>query len=163
MSSSGDGLKITIDTRGLAEALARLPAVQNREQQDILRYNARRLLKQVAYLTKRADSKDVPKAKRGRVGRLRAGWYASWKELGLPGMAYATPGAVAKFGGDEGAFGDQSDDKENPQITMTNLCPYGESVENFAQAVQNEVDRQAKAVHAYVDKKMAEMIAKHLA
>ena len=90
------GVTIKIDTSELEKALDRLQSAQGRDAADIVKYNAKKLLKAVAWITKRADKGNVPKRKLGRVGRLRAGWYASWKGLGLAGMAYSTPGAVQK-------------------------------------------------------------------
>ena len=156
-----DGVKISIDTSGLQEALERLPAVQHREIEDILKYNCRKLLKQVAWLTRRADKGDVPNGKKGRIGRLRAGWFAAWQGLGMAGMAYSTPGAIQGYA-TEGSFGDQSKDKTSPMIYMANECPYGDDVPNFAQSVQNEVDRQTAAIHKYTDEKLGEMLAKAL-
>lgn len=121
---------IKINTDSFMEQLRRLQIASGRAGGSMVRYWSRKLLKKMAWDTRRA-ARRFPNS-----GRLRAGWYPAAAAIGVS-TVYA--GSAPNKG--EGSCIDGSKSTLAPRITMTNSVPFGPYVKGIAAALQGSVSR----------------------
>ncbi len=146
-----------VDFSPLERGYKKLSQVQDRTLKDIITFNMKMIVRKLAWLTTKAKRVDVPKKKRGRIGRARAGWHASWIGLGMQGKAYSTAGAVKMYA-KEGEYKEVFSGDDN-YVEIANNVSYLKKIVS-SEEMQSVVDKQSKKMINYADKKLNNEIGK---
>ncbi|UDQ99288.1 hypothetical protein AAEX28_04190 [Lentisphaerota bacterium WC36G] len=146
-----------VNTSEVNSAFKKLAKVQDRTVKDIVKYNAKFLVKKLAWITLKATRANVPTKRRQRVGRARAGWFKAWEALGLTGKAYSTAAAVRIYSKE----GDYKEDftGSNNYVEIINNNKYLHKILKNSD-VQKLVDDQGRKMANYADRQLNNQIGK---
>lgn len=118
---------------------------------DIVTDQARRVLRKLAFFTRRSEEMD-PSARKQR-GRARAGWWQAWQRLGMSGTPYV--GNAEVLGRAEGDYVDRRHAFDESSFTMINEVPYIDALDEKDNIEIRALAGQISAMARFTDRLFA--------
>ena len=174
-----DMFGMRLDDREFNRMLTELAGSSRRSAYDVITDQAQRLLRKLAWFTRRATTpkkstpkksarkKSTPKksarkkSARKKAGRARAGWWPAWRALAMSGTPYVRNAKLSAA--NEGGFRDKRKGMGELYVEMTNKVPYIGELERqddiLAEAFAARKDYMERALERNFAREMRRMSA----
>ena len=151
---------LDFDDSEFNRALTEVANGSRRIDVNVLTDQARKLLRKLAWLTRKAPRTVLKNGRRRKTlsGRARAGWWPAWKALKMRGTPYVGNANLKR--NTEGSFRDGRQQMGQPFFEMTNEVAYIDKLNDEDDILNKSLEERTRDLENVLDNQYAKMLAR---